>query len=127
MRGVFVALPYLAAQVESFSAGVKPKEKPGVHPHSLVWQRTLENSPNSFVNPSVDLAIRPPSGGGTGIVAKDDLAKDSVALSLSLQEVGMIDARSILDGFDAGKDEDAVLSMLSGRCGCGLLLRSSNC
>lgn len=112
MRGVFVvALPYyLAARVESFN-GVKSNA--GVHPHKFVWQRTLENSPNSFVHPSVDLAIRPPSNGGTGIVAKDVLAEGSVALSLSLEEIGMIDARSILDGFDAGEDDDAVLSMLS--------------
>lgn len=112
MRGVFVvALPYyLAARVESFN-GVKSNA--GVHPHKFVWQRTLENSPNSFVHPSVDLAIRPPSNGGTGIVAKDVLTEGSVALSLSLHEIGMIDARSILDGFDAGEDDDSVLSMLS--------------
>lgn len=80
------------------------------HPHSKLWSSTLETSPNSYVNPSVELAIRPPSEGGTGIVAVDDVPADTVAMCLPLGEVGMIDASSILDSYTDIEDE--VLNML---------------
>lgn len=83
------------------------------HPHSKLWSTTLENSPNSHVNPSVDLAIRPPSEGGTGIVAVDHVPADTVAMCLPLEEVGMIDAASILDSYNEEEHgQDEVLSKL---------------
>lgn len=82
------------------------------HPHSKLWSTTLETSPNSYVNPSVDLAIRPPSEGGTGIIAVDDTPTDTVAMCLPLEEVGMIDATSILDAYNEEKGRDEVLSKL---------------
>ena len=82
------------------------------HPHSKLWITTLESSPNSYVNPSVELAIRPPSEGGTGIVAVDDMPVDTVAMCLPLEEVGMIDAASILDSYNEVEGGDEVLKML---------------
>jgi len=82
------------------------------HPHSKLWITTLESSPNSYVNPSVELAIRPPSEGGTGIVAVDDVPADTVAMCLPLEEVGMIDAASILDSYNEVEGGDEVLNML---------------
>ena len=80
------------------------------HPHTKLWSTTLETSPNSYVNPSIDLAIHPPSEGGTGIVAVDDVPADTVAMCLPLGEVGMIDASSILGSYTDREDE--VLNML---------------
>ena len=82
-----------------------------LHSHSILWERTVEISPNSYVNPAIELAIRAPEEGGTGIVAVNDVKEDTVVMSLTLEEVGMIDAASILDA--APKGEDAVLDMLN--------------
>ncbi|KAL7445613.1 hypothetical protein ACHAXM_009947 [Skeletonema potamos] len=80
------------------------------HPHSLLWEKTLEVSPDSYVNPAIELAIRPPERGGTGILAVDDVKKDTAVLCLPLEQVGMIDAASILDAAPDG--EDLVFDML---------------
>lgn len=87
------------------------------HHHSKVWNAILSTSPNSYVNPSVELAIRPPSEGGTGIVAVEDMPADAVAMCLPLEEVGMIDAASILDSYEETEGDDnnggdEVLTML---------------
>lgn len=84
------------------------------HPHSKLWRTTLDTSPNGYVNPAVELAIRPPSEGGTGILAVDDLPADAVALCLPLEEVGMIDAASILDSYNEEDydERDEVMCML---------------
>jgi len=83
------------------------------HPHSLLWSTTLATSPNSYVNPSVELAIRSPSQGGTGIVALADIPADTVVMCLPLEEVCMIDASSILDSYIEGEgDDDEVLQLL---------------
>ena len=81
------------------------------HSHSLLWDTTIKGSPDSYVNPAIELAIRPPEEGGTGIVAVDDVEKDTVVLCLPLDQVGMIDAGSILGA--APKGEDAVFDMLN--------------
>lgn len=85
------------------------------HPHSLLWSTTLKTAANSYVHPSVQLAIRPPSEGGTGIIATDDIPSDTIAMCLPLEEVGMIDAASILDSpqLKQQKGQDAVMDMLS--------------
>ena len=88
------------------------EEEEEEHHHSKIWTTVLETSPNSYVNPAVDLAIRPPSEGGTGIIAVDDMPADTVALCLPLEEVGMIDAASILDSYDEQEGDDAVLTAL---------------
>lgn len=88
----------------------EPKQQQHQHPHSLLWEKTLEVSPDSYVNPSIELAIRPPERGGTGILAVDDVKKDTAVLCLSLEQVGMIDVASILDAAPEG--EDAVFDML---------------
>ena len=89
-----------------------------VHPHSKLWKTTLKrtsdgktnnnnNNVSSYVHPSIELVVRPPSMGGTGIMAVGgDIKANTVAMSLSLEEVGMIDATSILDSYDTEKDED---------------------
>jgi hypothetical protein len=83
------------------------------HPHSLLWSTTLATSPNSYVNPSVEVAIRSPSQGGTGIVALDDIPADTVVMCLPLEEVSMIDASSILDSYNEEEgDDDEVLKLL---------------
>jgi hypothetical protein len=82
------------------------------HPHSLLWSATLDASPNAYVNHSIDLAIRSPSQGGTGIVAVDDVPVDTVLMCLPLEEVSMIDAASILDSYNEEEGDDAVLQML---------------
>jgi len=82
------------------------------HSHSKLWSTTLGTSPNSYLNPSVDLAIRPPSEGGTGIVAVGDVPADTVAMCLPLEEVGMIDAASILDSYNEEEGKDEVLNKL---------------
>eukprot|EP00986_Skeletonema_menzelii_P002473 scaffold670_cov136-Skeletonema_menzelii.AAC.7 len=81
------------------------------HSHLLLWEKTLEAAPDSYVNPAIELAIRPPEEGGTGIVAVDDVKKDTIVLCLPLEQVGMIDAASILDSAPEG--EDAVFDMLN--------------
>lgn len=84
------------------------------HPHLTCWSSTLQQSPiNSHVHPSVDLVIRSPADGGTGIIATDDIPKDTTVLSLRLEEIGMLDATSILDGYkNQTKRDDKVLNML---------------
>jgi len=99
-----------------FSRAVKENEQhqnqqQQQHSHSLLWKKTLEVAPDSYVNPAIDLAIRPPEKGGTGILAVDDVKKDTVVLCLPLEQVGMIDAASILDSAPEG--EDAVFDMLN--------------
>ena len=81
------------------------------HSHSLLWEKTLELSSDSYVNPAIELAIRTPEEGGTGILAVDDVKKDTTVLCLSLEQVGMIDVASILDAAPEG--EDAVFDMLN--------------
>lgn len=81
------------------------------HPHSKLWSTTLDTS-SSYVNPSIELAVRPPSGGGTGIVAVEDVPADTVVMSLPLEEVGMIDAASILDSYNEEEGRDEVLTLL---------------
>ena len=79
-----------------------------VHPHSKLWRTTLEgNNNNSFVS-GIDLVVRDPSDGGTGILAVDDIPKESIVMTLNLEQVGRIDATSILDSYneeEEGKDE----------------------
>jgi hypothetical protein len=83
------------------------------HPHSLLWSTTLEQSLNSYANPSVELAIRSPSQGGTGIVALDDVPADTIIMRLPLEEIGMIDAASILDSYSEEEgDNEVVLKAL---------------
>mmetsp|Transcript_16061 Transcript_16061/g.24877 ORF Transcript_16061/g.24877 Transcript_16061/m.24877 type:complete len:648 (+) Transcript_16061:166-2109(+) len=98
-----------------FSRAVKENEQhenqQQQHSHSLLWEKTLEVAPDSYVNPAIDLAIRPPEKGGTGILAVDDVKKDTIVLCLPLEQVGMIDAASILDSAPEG--EDAVFDMLN--------------
>eukprot|EP00985_Skeletonema_marinoi_P005565 scaffold2421_cov145-Skeletonema_marinoi.AAC.7 len=90
------------------SGAVKDNDQ---HSHSLLWERTLEVSPDSFVNPAIELSVRPPDEGGTGILAVEDVKKDTVVLRLPLEQVGMIDAASILD--TAPEGEDAVFDKLN--------------
>lgn len=80
------------------------------HSHLLIWEKTLEVAPDSYVNPAIELAIRPPEEGGTGILAIDDVKKDTVVMCLPLNQVGMIDAASILN--EAPEGEDAVIDKL---------------
>ena len=85
-----------------------------MHPHSKLWKTTLlrsdgktnkNNVSSSYVHQSIELVVRPPSKGGTGIMAVGgDIKANTVAMSLSLEEVGMIDATSILDSYDTEKD-----------------------
>ncbi|KAL3766808.1 hypothetical protein ACHAW5_009700 [Stephanodiscus triporus] len=81
------------------------------HPHSKLWSTTLENS-KCYVNPSIELAVRPPSEGGTGIVAVVDIPADTVVMCLPLEEVGMVDAASILDLYNEEEGRDEVLTLL---------------
>mmetsp|Transcript_6309 Transcript_6309/g.9864 ORF Transcript_6309/g.9864 Transcript_6309/m.9864 type:complete len:670 (-) Transcript_6309:227-2236(-) len=81
------------------------------HSHSLLWEKTLEVCPDSYANPAIELTVRPPDEGGTGILAVQDVPKDTVVLNLPLEQVGMIDVASILDAAPEG--EDAVLDKLS--------------
>ena len=81
------------------------------HSHSLLCEKTLEVSPDSYVNPAIELSVRPPDEGGTGILAVEDVKKDTVVLRLPLEQVGMIDAASILD--TAPEGEDAVFDKLN--------------
>ena len=81
------------------------------HSHSLLWEMIIEQSPDSYANPAIELAIRSPEEGGTGILAVENLKKDTVVLRLPLEQVGMIDAGSILDNVTKGEDE--VLDMLN--------------
>ncbi|KAK1746091.1 N-lysine methyltransferase [Skeletonema marinoi] len=90
------------------SGAVKDNDQ---HSHSLLWERTLEVSPDSYVNPAIELSVRPPDEGGTGILAVEDVKKDTVVLRLPLEQVGMIDAASILD--TAPEGEDAVFDKLN--------------
>ena len=82
------------------------------HPHSLLWSTTLARAPNACVHPAVALTVRPPSAGGTGIVAGGDLDAGTVALRLPLEEVGMLDAASVLDAYETAGGDDAVLDAL---------------
>jgi len=80
-----------------------------VHPHSKLWETTLESNNNnsSFVS-GIDLVVRSPSDGGTGILAVDDIPKDTACMTLNLEQVGKIDASSILDSYnedEEGRDE----------------------
>lgn len=100
----------LPSQDTSRVAEATEQQQP-LHSHSILWEKTLEISRNSYVNPAIELAIRAPEEGGTGIVAVNDVKEDTVVMSLTLEEVGMIDAASILDA--APKGEDAVLDMLN--------------
>ncbi|KAL9189652.1 hypothetical protein ACHAXT_009327 [Thalassiosira profunda] len=88
------------------------QSEPTQHPHLALWESTLASSHNAYVHPSVALAIRPPSQGGTGIVATDDVPADTIAMCLPLEEVGMIDAASILDGYRESDGKDTVLDVL---------------
>jgi len=106
---------YASSSCLYFSRAVKENEQhenqQQQHSHSLLWEKTLEVAPDSYVNPAIDLAIRPPEKGGTGILAVDDVKKDTIVLCLPLEQVGMIDAASILDSAPEG--EDAVFDMLN--------------
>eukprot|EP00804_Cyclotella_cryptica_P018841 CCRYP_018293-RB/>CCRYP_018293-RB protein AED:0.37 eAED:0.37 QI:212/-1/0/1/-1/1/1/0/297 len=83
------------------------------HPHTRLWSSALNKSPNSHVHPSIELVIRPPSEGGTGIVAINDIPANTIVMSLRLEEVDMIDATSILDSYKLhSKQDDAVFNML---------------
>lgn len=104
------SLPSLHTPPSCLHSEATEQQQP-LHPHSILWEKTLEISPNSYVNPAIELAIRAPEEGGTGIVAVNDVKEDTVVMSLTLEEVGMIDAASILDA--APKGEDAVLDMLN--------------
>ena len=81
------------------------------HSHLLIWEKTLEVAPDSYVNPAIELAIRSPEEGGTGILAVDDVEKNTVVMCLPLGQVGMIDAASLLNSAPEG--EDAVIDMLN--------------
>ncbi|KAL3801462.1 hypothetical protein ACHAWO_002174 [Cyclotella atomus] len=86
------------------------------HPHTTCWISTLSTSPNSHIHPNVELVIRSPSEGGTGIIATQDIPADTTVMSLRLEEVNMIDASSILTGYTNSNKkqggQDAVLDML---------------
>jgi len=84
------------------------------HPHSKIWNDAVRNSPESFISPSIQLSIRDPSDGGTGIVAAEDIPADTVLMSLNLQEVGVIDASLLLCDPDGriDKENDTVMKML---------------
>jgi len=78
-----------------------------VHPHSKLWKTTLESNNKGSVS-GIDLVVRSPSDGGTGILAVDDIPKDTACMTLNLEQVGKIDATSILDSYnedEKGKDE----------------------
>ncbi|KAL7548347.1 hypothetical protein ACHAWF_011633 [Thalassiosira exigua] len=102
----------LHSAILSQERGQSEEQQQQQHPHSKLWSSTLETSPNSYVNPCIKLAIRPPSEGGTGIVAVEDVPANTVALCLPLEEVGMIDAASILDSYNEEEGGDEVLTML---------------
>ncbi|KAL7508069.1 hypothetical protein ACHAXN_005147 [Cyclotella atomus] len=86
------------------------------HPHTTCWISTLSTSPNSHIHPNVELVIRSPSEGGTGIIATQDIPADTTVMSLRLEEVNMIDASSILTGYTNNNKkqggQDAALDML---------------
>eukprot|EP00804_Cyclotella_cryptica_P018825 CCRYP_018291-RA/>CCRYP_018291-RA protein AED:0.00 eAED:0.00 QI:119/1/1/1/0/0/2/691/645 len=83
------------------------------HPHTRLWSSALNKSPNSHVHPSIELVIRPPSEGGTGIVAINDIPVNTIVMSLRLEEVGMIDATSMIKSYKLhAKQDDAVFNML---------------
>ncbi|KAL3822600.1 hypothetical protein ACHAXA_006385 [Cyclostephanos tholiformis] len=98
------------------------------HPHEELWSYVIENySPDAYVGPHVELAIRSTSDeGGTGIVASCDVPPHTEVMRLPLGVVGMIDASSILDSYDEGGEDgrDDVLTLLKGTwdgggVGCG--------
>ena len=54
------------------------------HSHSLLWENTLEVSPDSYVNPAIELSVRPPDEGGTGILAVEDVKKKYSSVTSSI-------------------------------------------
>lgn len=87
------------------------------HPDVICWTKTLQESPNSFVHPSIELTLRPPSEGGTGLIATAAIERNTKVLSLDVDEVPVIDAESFFRRYDeySGKDDedDEVLKMLA--------------
>lgn len=83
------------------------------HPHSKLWHDTLWllDNTNCYAHPSIDLSIRPSNKGGTGILAIANIPANTIALSLPLEEVSMIDIASILDPYN-NDEQDAVLKLL---------------
>ena len=84
------------------------------HPDAILWQSTLEQSPNSYVHPSIDLVIRPPTEGGTGIVATGDIPENTTIISLVVDEVPVIDAATIIEAYkrNSAQQHDQVMNML---------------
>jgi len=79
-----------------------------IHPHSKLWKTTLESNNNTSFVSGIDLVVRDPSDGGTGILAVDDIPKNTICMTLNLEQVGRIDATSILDSYnedEEGRDE----------------------
>lgn len=87
------------------------------HPDKICWTKTLQSSPNSYVHPSIELIIRPPSEGGTGIIATAAIERSTKVLSLDVDEAPVIDAESFFRRYDEysdkNDDEDEVLKMLA--------------
>ena len=83
------------------------------HPDAICWSTTLEQSPNSYVHPSVELAIRPLEEGGTGIIAIDDIPDNTTVISLAVDEVPVIDAATIIDAYKKHPlQDDEIMKML---------------
>jgi hypothetical protein len=108
----FIVNPKIVVQHHESSSRLAEQNKQlHQHSHSLLWEKTLAIAPNTYINAGIELAIRPPEDGGTGIIAVDDVKEGTVVLCLPLEKVGMIDAASILDAAPVGGD--AVLDMLN--------------
>jgi hypothetical protein len=85
------------------------------HPDVICWTQTLQSSPNnSFVHPSLKLILRPPSQGGTGILATGFIPRNTTVLSLDVDEVPIIDAESFFGRYEKCciQRDDEVLNLL---------------
>ena len=69
------------------------------HPDAICWSATLEQSPNSYVHPAVELAIRPVADGGTGIIATDDIPGNTTVISLAVDEIPLIETNVLIDAY----------------------------
>ena len=82
------------------------------HPDAICWSSTLDKSPNSYVHPSVQLAIRPLSEGGTGIIATEDIPANTTVISLAVDEVPVIDAAVVIERYKKHANQnDEVMNM----------------
>ena len=84
------------------------------HPDAICWHSTLEQSPNSYVHPSIELVIRPPTEGGTGVVARGNIPENTTIISLAVDEVAVIDAATIIEAYkrNSTQQHDQVMDML---------------